>query len=108
MDFAYLLRDYAKRDGTTMVVPVSRSTLNAAADEIDRLRNHLDTLRRYVAIEGQDCQGKFIALAYDGSIIGPMLRDNFDPWEFAESVEEWLRAKIDSALTPNDRIQRRP
>ena len=73
----------------------------AAAEEIERLRQCLATLRRYVAIEGQDTKGKFIALAYDGSIIGPMLRDNYDPWEFGESVENWLRNKVDAALVPN-------
>lgn len=65
----------------------------------DKYRACLETLRKYCAIESNDERGQFVALAYDGSIIGPMGRTDYPLYEFAEAVEKWLHDKIDAALS---------
>lgn len=72
--------------------------LEAIAKDHERIVHAVRNLRKYVAVEVNEGDGRRVALSWNGSQLGPVGNPNYELYEFAETVEKWLHAELDKIL----------
>lgn len=63
-----------------------------------RMRRVLQNMQGYVAAEGHPDGDKLLVGLVNGSVWGPLHDPKYEAYEFAETIEKWLKDKCAEAL----------